>query len=94
MAASRSPPTWPSPPASTSSRRSPWAAAPEKACSPSGYASWGPGQLDREMNDNVWLSAPTEPGVLFDEQYDTKWRRALGILRVDPVLLSGAAGHA
>lgn len=59
-----------------------------------GYASWGPGQLDREMTDNVWLSAPAEHNVLFDSGYDTKWRRAMALLRVDPLLLSGVAGHA
>jgi putative transcriptional regulator len=60
-----------------------------------GYAAWGPGQLDREMQENVWLSAPP-PSVdlLFDRQHETKWRRAMAILRVDPVLLSGVAGHA
>ena len=59
-----------------------------------GYASWGPGQLDQEMQDNVWLSAPSALDLLFDADYDTKWRRALRILRIDPLLLSGAAGHA
>ncbi len=59
-----------------------------------GYASWGPGQLDREMQDNVWLSAPFTHDVLFDAEYTTKWRRAMAILRVDPLLLSGVAGHA
>jgi putative transcriptional regulator len=59
-----------------------------------GYASWGPGQLDREIQENVWLSAPAPVELLFDADYDSKWRRALGILRIDPLLLSGAAGHA
>jgi len=59
-----------------------------------GYSSWGPGQLDREMQENVWLSAPAEVDLLFDADYDTKWRRALGILHIDPLLLSAAAGHA
>ena len=59
-----------------------------------GYASWGPGQLDREMQDNVWLSTPAPVELLFDAEYDTKWRRALGILHIDPLLLSGVAGHA
>lgn len=60
-----------------------------------GYAQWGPGQLDQEMQQNVWLSAPS-PSVdlLFDTDHDTKWRRAMAILRVDPLLLSVAAGHA
>ena len=59
-----------------------------------GYASWGPGQLDREMGENVWLSAPNTMDVLFDSDHDTKWRRALAILRIDPLLLSGVAGRA
>ena len=59
-----------------------------------GYASWGPGQLDREIQENVWLSAPVQVELLFDADYDTKWRRALGILHIDPLLLSGTAGHA
>ena len=59
-----------------------------------GYASWGPGQLDQEMQDNIWLTAPTSHDVLFDADYETKWRRAMAILRIDPILLSGAVGHA
>ena len=59
-----------------------------------GYASWGPGQLDQELQENVWLTAPTEHDVLFDTEYETKWRRAMAILHVDPILLSGVAGRA
>jgi putative transcriptional regulator len=59
-----------------------------------GYAGWGPGQLDKEMQENAWLTAPPEEPILFDADHDTKWRRALGVLHVDPLLLSDAAGHA
>ena len=59
-----------------------------------GYAGWGPGQLDREMTENAWLSAPASVDIVFDGDHETKWRRAMGILKVDPVLLSGTAGHA
>jgi len=59
-----------------------------------GYSSWSPGQLDREMQENVWLSAPVELALLFDADHGTKWRRALAILRVDPLLLSGVSGRA
>ncbi len=59
-----------------------------------GYASWGPGQLDQEMGQNVWLSVPNKLDLLFDRDHETKWRRALGILRIDPLLLSGVAGRA
>jgi len=59
-----------------------------------GYAGWGPGQLDAEIQQNAWLSVPADEPIVFDAELDTKWRRALGKLRIDPLLLSGAAGHA
>jgi putative transcriptional regulator len=59
-----------------------------------GYAGWGPGQLDVEIQQNAWLSAPADTELLFDGAPDTAWRRALARLRIDPLLLSGAAGHA
>jgi putative transcriptional regulator len=59
-----------------------------------GYAGWGPGQLDAEVHQNAWLSAPPDETLLFDSDHETKWRRALAKLRVDPMLLSPTAGHA
>jgi putative transcriptional regulator len=59
-----------------------------------GYAGWGPGQLDAEIQQNAWLSVPADETIVFDDAHDTKWRRALGKLNIDPLLLSGAAGHA
>jgi putative transcriptional regulator len=59
-----------------------------------GYAGWGPGQLDQEIQQNAWLSGPADESLLFDSDHDTKWRRAFAKLNVDPFLLSDAAGHA
>jgi putative transcriptional regulator len=59
-----------------------------------GYAGWGPGQLDAEIQQNAWLSVPADETIVFDGDHDTKWRRALGKLKIDPLLLSGTAGHA
>ena len=59
-----------------------------------GYAGWGPGQLDEEMQNNVWLSAPAELDVIFDGDHNTKWQRALAKLHVDPLLLSSTSGRA
>jgi putative transcriptional regulator len=67
---------------------------PEKGLLALGYAGWGPTQLDQEMQQNAWLSAPAPLDLLFDRDHETKWRRALASLHVDPLLLSGAAGHA
>ena len=62
-----------------------------------GYAGWGPGQLDRELRENSWLSVKVEAediGLVFDDDHASKWQRALGRLGVDPVLLSGVGGRA
>jgi len=59
-----------------------------------GYASWGAGQLDNEIQANTWLSAPAPLDLVFDGQHTTKWRRALASLHIDPALLSTVAGHA
>jgi putative transcriptional regulator len=59
-----------------------------------GYAGWGPGQLDTELQQNAWLSVPADEPLVFGDDKDGKWRPALGKLNIDPLLLSGAAGHA
>ncbi len=67
---------------------------PRKGLLALGYASWGAGQLDEEMQSNTWLTAPANLSLLFDDDHSTKWRRAFATLRIDPALLSGVAGHA
>jgi putative transcriptional regulator len=69
-------------------------AGPAQALLALGYAGWGPGQLDGEIGANAWLTAPADPGVVFDAEDATKWRRALAQLRIDPLLLSAEAGRA
>jgi putative transcriptional regulator len=59
-----------------------------------GYAGWGPGQLDMEIQANGWLSAPADDALLFDSRLDDKWERAIGKLGVRSEHLSGEAGHA
>ncbi|MGC8476858.1 MAG: YqgE/AlgH family protein [Acetobacteraceae bacterium] len=59
-----------------------------------GYAGWGPGQLETELAQNAWLTMPAPEALVFDAGHDTKWRRALAALRIDPLALSAAAGHA
>ncbi len=59
-----------------------------------GYAGWGPGQLDQEIQANAWLSVAPDEGLLFDDPTEGKWAQALAKLRVDPLLLSSAAGRA
>ena len=59
-----------------------------------GYAGWSAGQLDAEIRDNVWLNVPADDLLLFDDDIDHKWERAVHKLGIDLGLLSGDAGHA
>lgn len=59
-----------------------------------GYAGWGPGQLDREIQENGWLNVPADDRLIFDPSPGEKWDRALAKLGVNLTALSGEAGHA
>lgn len=59
-----------------------------------GYAGWGPGQLDTEIQANGWLNVAADNALIFDEDLDSKWERAIAKLGVDVSLLSGEAGRA
>jgi putative transcriptional regulator len=59
-----------------------------------GYAGWGPGQLDGELQRNSWLHVPADEELVFGKELDKKWQRALAKLGVDLTMLSGDAGHA
>lgn len=59
-----------------------------------GYAGWGAGQLERELQDNAWLSGPAENAILFELPAEERWEAAARLLGVDVHLLSSEAGHA
>ncbi|MFO1062029.1 MAG: YqgE/AlgH family protein [Dongiaceae bacterium] len=59
-----------------------------------GYAGWGPGQLDAEIQANGWLTVPADAALVFDEDLEGKWDRAIGKLGISHAMLSGEAGHA
>ena len=59
-----------------------------------GYAGWGGGQLEQELSANSWLSGPTDGGIMFRLDAESRWLAAAKLLGVDLNLLSGEAGHA
>jgi putative transcriptional regulator len=59
-----------------------------------GYAGWAPGQLDAEIHANGWLSVAADGDLVFGDDDDGKWLRALKKIGVSPEMLSGDAGHA
>lgn len=67
---------------------------PDEAIFALGYAGWASGQLESEIQDNGWMICPMNRKILFDQEFDTKYLRALGSLGIDPAMLSPLAGHA
>ncbi len=67
---------------------------PRRAALALGCASWGPGQLEDELRENVWLACEADAGLIFDQDHETKWVRALAKLGVAPERLSAQVGRA
>lgn len=67
---------------------------PRRALLALGYAGWGPGQLEREVRENVWLVCDPDEALIFDSDHEHKWSRALFTLGVDAGSLSAQAGRA
>ena len=42
-----------------------------------GYAGWGPGQLEGEIEAGAWLVLDSEPGDVFSDDPDELWRTVL-----------------
>jgi putative transcriptional regulator len=50
---------------------------PEKYLFALGYSGWGAGQLEGEIARHDWFTAPADPDLVFDEERDAVWERAL-----------------
>jgi putative transcriptional regulator len=59
-----------------------------------GYAGWGAGQLEQEILSNTWLTCDADEDLIFDEDYEHKWTRALAKIGVSADRLSTTAGRA
>ena len=69
-------------------------AGPKRLLITLGCSGWEAGQLEDEIVRNGWLTVPADPAVIFDTPIEQRYDRALGLLGVDPRMLSGEAGHA
>jgi putative transcriptional regulator len=59
-----------------------------------GYAGWGEGQLEAELQDNAWLTVEADRAILFDTPIEQRWSAAARLMGVDLTLLTDYAGHA
>ncbi|HEX5321406.1 MAG TPA: YqgE/AlgH family protein [Stellaceae bacterium] len=42
-----------------------------------GYAGWGPGQLEAEIEHHDWFSTPADEALIFDDDRGDLWKHAL-----------------
>ncbi|TYK65211.1 YqgE/AlgH family protein [Colwellia echini] len=59
-----------------------------------GYAGWGPGQLEQELQENSWLTTPADIEILFNTPIEQRWKKATEKLGIDLAHLSSEIGHA
>ena len=59
-----------------------------------GYAGWEPGQLEKEIHANSWMTLSTDASFIFDEEVSNKWSQAYNLLGIDPYKLSHQSGRA
>ena len=59
-----------------------------------GYAGWSPGQIEKEILANSWMTLSADSTFLFDEEVTNKWNKAYGLLGIDPSKLSQHSGRA
>jgi putative transcriptional regulator len=67
---------------------------PKHAILALGYAGWRAGQLEAEIQGNGWLHCDADPDLVFGDDVDDKYARALRKIGIDPGMLSNEAGHA
>lgn len=49
-----------------------------------GYAGWGPGQLEKEIEEGSWWQDSFDVDLLFGTHHAEQWSKAFTILGVDP----------
>jgi putative transcriptional regulator len=67
---------------------------PKHAILALGYAGWRAGQLEAEIQGNGWLHCDADQDLVFGNDVEEKYARALRKIGVDPGKLSNEAGHA
>ena len=59
-----------------------------------GCAGWGAGQLESELVENSWLTAPADFELLFALPLASRWQAAAGRIGVDMSRMADYSGHA
>jgi putative transcriptional regulator len=69
-------------------------AGPQRILVTLGCAGWSAGQLEQEIARNGWLTVSADPNIIFDMPIEERFVGAMKLLGIDPMMLTGDAGHA
>ena len=58
----------------------------------SGYAGWGPGQLEREIAEGAWVIGAADPETVLDTPPENVWSRCLHSMGIDPAMMVPGGG--
>ncbi len=67
---------------------------PDESLVALGYAGWGAGQLEMELADNAWLTAPADSDIIFKTPVEQRAKAAAAKLGVNLSLIAPQSGHA
>ena len=67
---------------------------PDEFCFSFGYAGWGKGQIEREIENGDWLLMPADDDFIFSIPNTAKWKKAASKFGIDILDLGGSAGLA
>jgi putative transcriptional regulator len=67
---------------------------PRNAILALGYAGWAPGQLENEIQHNGWLHCAADIDLIFGQDTESKYDKAMRKIGIAAGMLSSEAGHA
>jgi len=66
---------------------------PKKSLLVMGYTAWDKGQLEKEIEQNLWMVTEGDSDLIFNTRHQDKWKHALQRIGVDQSLFCGQIGH-
>lgn len=66
---------------------------PQKSLFIIGYTIWQPGELEHELENNLWVVSDCDKDLIFSEKNEQKWHTALKRLGIEHSHFAATAGH-
>jgi putative transcriptional regulator len=66
---------------------------PKRSLLVMGYTGWEAHQIEKEIENNLWIVTEGDVDLIFDHKHETKWETALKKVGIDQSLFCGQVGH-